>query len=54
MYIIEFERPQIIKNTSSSSNSIYTSFIMMLLVVLSISYNSDCWLSLSLKFSQYI
>ena len=54
MYIIEFKRSQIINHTSSSSNSIYTLFIMMLLVVLSITNNSDYWLSLKLKFSQNI
>ena len=54
MYIIEFERPQIIKHASSLSNIITTLFIMMLLVVLSITNNSDYWLSLRLKFSQNI
>ena len=39
MYIIEFEGPQIIKQTSSSSNIITTLFIMMLSVFLSITDN---------------
>ena len=54
MYIIKFKRSQIIKHTSSSSNSIYPLFIMMLSVVLSITNNYGYWLSLILKFSQNI